>query len=307
LAQQIKPDCALCYYNIGNSLFARGGYKRAIRCWLRTAELEGNHPQIHYRIAQAYWSDGQIEQSREHFLTELRINPGDIDVIFDFGLFLLECGDIEAAKEKFNRILELDQDFAAALFYLGEIALNAGDNKRAAELYGRALEKDKTLQGPCFRLGQNALMEGRKGDAEDYLISEMKLALEDAAALVSMGSMFLKIGDLSCATHCLLRAVEIDCASADAYYYLGVISALKKEFEDAAELFTHSLDIRNEHVPALRDSAFVCLEMGKLDDAAERIKKARALDPCDPQLKELDHRITLARLKQRAINLIGRS
>ncbi|KPL22392.1 MAG: hypothetical protein AMJ75_08115, partial [Phycisphaerae bacterium SM1_79] len=53
LAQQIKPDCALCYYNIGNSLFARGEYKRAIRCWLRTAELEPTHPQINYRIAQA--------------------------------------------------------------------------------------------------------------------------------------------------------------------------------------------------------------------------------------------------------------
>jgi tetratricopeptide (TPR) repeat protein len=303
----MKPDCALCYYNIGNSLFARREYERAIRCWLRTAELESTHPQINYRIAQAYWSDGQTEKSREHFLIELRINPGDIDVVFDFGLFLLACGDIESAKEKFNRILEMDPDFAAALFYLGEIAFNAGDCDRAAELYNQALQKDRTLQGPCFRLARNALMKDRREEAGDYLVSEMKLALEDAGALVSMGSMFLKIGDVSCATHCLLRAVEMDCASADAYYYLGLISALKEDFEDAAELFSHALDIRDDHVPTLRDSAHVCLEMGKLDEAAKRIKKARALDPRDPQLKELVHRVTLTRMKQRAKDFLRRS
>ena len=304
LAQQIKPDCALCYYNIGNSLFARGEYKKAISCWLRTAELDSTHPQINYRIAQAYWSDGQSEQSREHFLIELRINPGDIDVIFDFGLFLLGRGDIESAKEKFNRILELNPDFAAAFFYLGEIAFNGGDSERAAELYNMALQKDKTLQGPCFRLARNALMKDQRAEAGDYLVCEMKLALEDAGTLVSMGSMFLEIGDLSCATHCLLRAVDTDCASAGAYYYLGVISALKEEFEDAAELFSHALDIRDDHVPTLRDSAYVCLEMGKLTEAAKRIKKARTLDPGDPQVKELDRRVVFARAKIRSVGFI---
>jgi len=304
LAQQIKPKCALCFYNIGNSLFARAEYKRAIRCWLQTAELEATHPQIHYRIAQAYWSDGQPEQSREHFLVELRINPGDVDVIFDFGLFLLQYGDVESAKEKFNRILELEPEFAGALFYLGEIAFNAGDHERAAELYDRALSTDGNLHGPCYRLAQFALAEGKNAEAEELLVSEMKLASEDTVTLVSMGSMFLKTGDLGCATHCLLRAVEIDCASADAYYYLGIISALKEDFEDSAELFAHALDIRGDHVPTLRDSAYVCLELGKLTEAAERIKKARTLDPAEPQLKKLSRKVALARIRSRAAEIL---
>ena len=306
LAQQIKPDCALCYYNIGNSLFARGEYKRAIRCWLRTAELEPTHPQINYRIAQAYWSEGKTEQSREHFLAELRINPGDIDVIFDFGMFLLEAGDIEAAKEKFNRILELNPDFAAALFYLGEIAFNSNDCERAAELYNQAFQKDGLLQGPCYRLAQQALREDQKTKARAYLVSELKLALEDANTLVSMGSMFLAIGDTGYATRCMLKAVDLDCANADAYYYLGVISAIKGEFEDAAEFFAHTLDIRNDYIPALRDSVSVYLAMGKLTDAAEKISKARALDGSDPQLKRLERTIIAARIRSRIMDSLRR-
>ncbi len=63
MAQHIEPDCALCYYNIGNSLFIRGQYKKAISCWQKTAEIEKTHPQINYRIAQAYWADGDTEKA----------------------------------------------------------------------------------------------------------------------------------------------------------------------------------------------------------------------------------------------------
>ena len=305
LAQQIKPDCALCYYNIGNSLFARGEYKKAIRCWMRTAELDPTHPQINYRIAQALWSDGEFERSREHFLRELRANPGDIDVIFDFGQFLLKKGDLESAKEKFNRILELRPDFGPALFYLGEIAFNNGDHERAAKLYNEAIEKDGTLPGPGYRLAQHALSQGRNAEARAYLMSEMKLTLEDADTLVSMGSMFLTLGDLGCATHCMLRAVDIDCANADAYYYLGVINALKGDFEDAAELFSHSLDIRKDDFATLRDSGAVCLELGRLPEAAERLQKARNLDHNDPQLKKIERRLAVARAKQHISDALG--
>jgi tetratricopeptide (TPR) repeat protein len=219
---------------------------------------------------------------------------------------LLEAGDIESAKEKFNRILELDPDFAAALFYLGEIAFNSNDCEQSVELYNRAIEKDGTLAGPCYRLAQQALREDQKTKARAYLVSELKLALEDANTLVSMGSMFLAIGDTGYATRCLLKAVDLDCADADAYYYLGVISAIKGEFEDAAELFAHTLDIKSQYIPALRDSAYVYLAMGKLTDAAEKISKAKALDGNDPQLKKLEKAVIAARIRGRIMNSVRR-
>ena len=306
LAQQIKPNCPLCFYNIGNSLYTRGQYAKAIRCWLRTAELEPSHPQINYRIAQAYWSAGQADRSKEHFLAELRCNPGDVEVILDFGLFLLENGDIESAKEKFNRILELNPDYAIASFYLGEIAFNNRDYKRAVELFNNAIRKDRTLAGPYYRLAQYELMAGKKQKARAYLVSELKLASEDVDTLVSMGSMFTAIGDLDYAAHCLLRAVDSDGSNADAYYYLGVVSALQGSFDDASEFFSHALDIQSNHFPALRDSAFVYLSTGKLTAAAERIKEAIALDGGDSQLRKLNRQIIEAVLKRRIKDFVGR-
>jgi tetratricopeptide (TPR) repeat protein len=304
LAQQLNPDCALCYYNIGNSLFVRGQYKKAIHCWLRTAELESSHPQINYRIAQAYWAVGDYERGREYFLAELRVNAGDIDVILDFGLFLLEVGDVESAKEKFNRILELKPGFAEALFYLGEIAFNSGDYLRAVKLFNEAKFADNRLTGPQYRLAEYALMSGKPEEARNHLISEIKLASEDTNILLSMGSMFLRIGDIDYATHCLLRVIDIDCANADAYYYLGLISAIKGRFEDAVEFFGHTLDIRPRDVRALRDSAVVYLRMGRLNDAADRIVKALDSAGDDSQLKALSRRVRLVQAAGRIADFL---
>jgi len=149
-------------------------------------------------------------------------------------------------------------------------------------------------------------MRGWYKKARSYLLSELRSAPEDADILASMGSMFLAIGDLDYATQCLMRAVDIDCANAKAYYYLGLVSATKGQFEDAAEFFAHTLDIRPKHIAALRDSALIYLTMGRLTDAAARIKKALCLADDNPQLKMLDRRIRLLQATEKIRNFLFR-
>jgi len=116
----------------------------------------------------------------------------------------------------------------------------------------------------------------------------------------------LSIGELDYATHCMLQAVDIDCASADAYYYLGVVSAIKGAFDEAAEFFSHTLDINSEHIRALGDSAAVYLAMGRLEDAAMRIKKALDSAGNDSQLKALGRKIRLAQIIERIVDFLRR-
>ena len=298
----------MCYYNIGNSLFIRGQLEQAIRCWEKTSELEPNHPQINYRIAQACWSAGKKQHARHYFLADLRLDPGNIDCLFDFGLFLLNSGtdeDTEAAKEKFSRILELEPDFASAIFYLGEIAFNKKDYKRALHLFDLALETDDQLAGPRYRLAQYALMKGQNQRAKAFLISELTLAIEETEALISMGSMFLTLGKLDLATHCLLRALENTPNNADAYYYLGLVSMLKEEFQNAAQFFTHATDINPEHIEALKNLAFAHLKTGRLTEAQREIEKVIAMENSE-KLKTLSRKIKIEKLKKQIKNFLWR-
>jgi len=306
LAQQIESDCPLCYYNIGNSLFARGQFKKAVRCWMRTAELEPTHPQIHYRIAQAFWSDGERDFAREHFLAELRTNPADVEVIMDFALFLLELGEVESAQEKFHRILEFDAGFAPALFYLGELSFNRGEIEKAVEFFERAMEKDAAMPGPHYRMAQHALSCGRTGDARAHLLTELDLDVDDANTLMSMGSMFLTIGDPDHATQCLLRATGLDKRNADAYYYLGIAAANKGYYEDSSRFFSRALELNAVHPGALKDAALAHFASGDTTKAAEQIARARATLPADSELRAIDYGIRLTRLTDRLGRLLRR-
>jgi tetratricopeptide (TPR) repeat protein len=301
MAQQVSSGCALCYYNVGNSLFVRGLYQKAISCWIKTEELEQSHPQINYRIAQAYWYEGEMSQARERFLSELRSNPGDVDVIFDYGLFLLENDEVESAKEKFNRVLEFRPNFAPALLYLGEVALNGGMAQQAVEKYNAALRCDDTLAGPYYRLAQHALMQNKLKKARAYLISELRNSPEDASLLLSIGTMFLTIetntvaagdvlvsigeeqsslsgmcSDLDHAMHCLLRAVDADPTNPEIYYTLGVASAMREAYEDASEFFSHAVELKHDYFDALRDSALVLGKQGEYEEAIELLHRAKA-------------------------------
>jgi tetratricopeptide (TPR) repeat protein len=136
------------------------------------------------------------------------------------------------------------------------------------------------------------LMRQQWQQASDYLVSEIESAPDDANTWISMGSMFLTIDDLDYATHCLMKAVNIDCANPDAYYYLGLLSTLKGWFEDALDFFTQTLEYNGEHVGALRSSALIYLTMGRLSEAEHRIREALHLTD-DPQLRALKRKVRL--------------
>ncbi len=104
----------------------------------------------------------------------------------------------------------------------------------------------------------------------------------------------MEIDEQDYATHCFLKAVELDYANADGYYYLGLVAAMKARYSDAAEYLNHALDIRSEFTPALRDLALVYLAMARPADALQKINKARSLSPADSQLKSIERKIRLS-------------
>ncbi|MFA6176195.1 MAG: tetratricopeptide repeat protein [Phycisphaerae bacterium] len=261
LAQQLNDKCPLCFYNIGNLFFIRGEYKRAAWCWERTALLEPSHPQINYRIAQACWNLGDRDLAYKKFIEELKSNPGDTDVIFDFGLFLLHSGNIASAAEKFNRILETQPDYAPAVFYLGEIELNKKNLPAAEEYYKKAIKLDSKLAGPRFRLGQIAFNRGSKDEAFSLLVSELELDVEQVEVLIPIGLIMLQMGQNDYAVHCFLKVSEIDSANAANYLHLADALARRGEEEDAQQFLDYAAELEPENYTLICDTAKAYLRM----------------------------------------------
>ncbi len=277
LAQQIHSDCPLCFYNIGNSLFSRGFYERAIWCWEKTAVLDAGHPQIQFRLAQAYWVCGKGELARLAFLKEIRKNPSDLDVLLDFGIFQLESGELGAAKEKFHRILEFDPDFSAARFYLGEVYRLRGNVQSAARHYRAAIAGDPRLPGPRFRLAEMLRLQGRTEEAIDLLAHESKLDVQDIDVLIGMGGLFLQMNESERAAQCFLLALDMEHQEPRAFSGLGIALSMRGEFTGARQCLEQALRINSDNPATLLNAAWMCCHLEDWPNAKSYTERARAV------------------------------
>lgn len=277
LAQQIQSGCPLCFYNIGNSLFSRGDYDRAIWCWEKTAELDPSHPQIQYRLAQVYWVSGQGNQARSAFLSEIRKNPADLDVLLDFGVFLLESGDVEAAKEKFNRILEFDPDSATGWFYLGEVHRLCGRSEAALRHYQEAMKQDSRMAGPRYRLAEMMMRQGLYDRAAALLRAEFKRDVQDVEVLVGMGAMFVQLEDSEGAAHCFLQALELEREEPRAFRGLALALMLRGEYVGARQCIEQALRLNDEDAITLLDAAWISAQLEEWETARLFVARCHAL------------------------------
>ena len=279
MAQQIKSDCPLCYYNIGNSLYTQGEYERALWCWDKCAELAPDHPQIHYRLAQACWVSGKGSRAHKEFLIELRLNPLEMDVLLDFGLFLLESGDLDSAREKFSRALEYDPQCAQSHFYLGEVYRTQQIVTKAVRCYLSAMKFDETLIGPRFRLAEVAFADGNERETRQMLREEYQFGLEDADVLTAMGWMFLKIGDITDASNCFMQALNEADANGEPFFGLGMSLAIHGDYEGAAECIEQAICLEPTR-PELRLCAgWIYYKLEKWDQVTECLGKCLEICP----------------------------
>lgn len=277
LAQQINPECPICFYNIGNSLFSRGNYVRAIWCWEKTAQLEPTHPQIHYRIAQACWADGQLNKAKEHFLCELRKNPGHIDVLTDYGVFLLEQGQRAKAAEKFRWILELRPDCAVAMFYLGEICRLDGDLCEAMTWYSQAKMTESQLPGPRFRMAQILLWQNQPEGVAELLREEIKLACDDEQVMLSIGQMLIRLGEYNDALPCFLRVLDSNSEQGKAYFGISAILMHRRDLEGCLQFLEHAIGVDVRVLSAYLGAALIHSRQHNYQRAFQILHKAKSL------------------------------
>lgn len=289
MAQQIKEDCPICFYNIGNSLYTRGQFKRAAWCWEKTAMIDPEHPQINFRIAQAHWAEGNIEIARAHFLQELRNNSQNIAVIVEFGIFHLLNGETEAAKEKFNRALEMEPDNASAMLYLGDLELERGNLDHAERWYNQAADAEPCMCGPKFRLGQIAMQRGNYEQAKEYIHEEFMYDPEDHEVLISMGDMLLEMNEVDEATDCYLRVVDNDPNNAAAFAKIGqcLLERDQPEYEGAIQFFEHASSLGYEPAWVAERLVKLHLYYGDSQMAVRTLTKWQNNNPNDKTFKTL--------------------
>jgi len=293
MARQIKEHCPFCYYNMGNSLFARQEYNKAIWCWQQTEKLATNHPQINYRIAQSYWAMGQLALAKDHFLIELRLCPGDVEILLDTGILLLEMNELESAKEKFHRIIELEGSHPLTHHYLGELAMHEKDYKLAIIHFNDALDITPGNNGTHYRLAECYLQDGNKKKAKQHLLVELENSPDQPEVLLDMGCLFEEVEERFEAMNCFERAIDYLPKDPRGYQNLSLCYYLANNFEAGIELSHKVLELAPNHFLTMQNLAFAYLKQGNYALATKYVDKVINVTPDNKQITALKRHILM--------------
>lgn len=298
LAQQVNEDCPDCFFHMGESLCAREQHERALYCWKKVIELEPHYFGVHRKIADLHRNVGRIDDAKEHFLSELRLDPGNTDLLCELGEMALEAQDVQGASARFNYVLELDPTIAQAELALARIRRTTGDHAQAIEHFCSAIElEDELKKDPviCVELADSYFQTNQLTDARAELERTLELHPNLPSALKLLGRCLLALERPGDAADCFRRRLAHESDDSESKYLLGV-SLLRHGKHEAG--LGHFLELLAKHptsAPCLFHVASAYVDLNRFGEARSIVRKASQLHPKHPEFKEIGRRCGFAR------------
>ncbi|MFA6135043.1 MAG: tetratricopeptide repeat protein [Phycisphaerae bacterium] len=296
MARQIKEECPACYYSIGNSLFARGQYDRAIYCWRQTLRMEPSHPQANVRLAEAFWAKGELAQARDHYRTEIQRKaydnrPQDPELLLDLGELLMDTNDLQEAEDSFRQAIEAADDNASAHYCLGELLLRKQDWPAAEASLRKSLELDEKYPGAHLKLAEALIRQKKVQEGAKHLVLELRHRGSDAEVLKEAGQLLLEAHQSRQANIVLRRLVKLQPADAHAQHNLAVSYFMMERLDEGIRYCRKALKLKPDYSLALYNLALAHLQLQQVPRARRYAMRALTAAPQDANIRRLARRV----------------
>ena len=238
---KIAPEDVELRNALGWTLFQEGRSAEAVAEFERALRADPNHVKTHNNLALALVDLGRLEEAAGHFETSLRLEP-KAEIYSDLGFVMAQLGKPEEALADYKKALELDPNCASAHFNLAVAFVQEGAFGEAESHYRQALPGRPTAE-THNGLGFVLARQGRTDEA----IAEFR------------------------------KAIDVDPHFTPAYNNLAGTLAKQGKLEEAADYYRRSL-AETPSAAVYNALGAVLRGLGKTDEAAEQIAKAKALD-----------------------------
>ena len=148
----------------------QGKYTEAIAEYRKAIAKNPKAIDLHYRLARALVAQSHdasaLEQARQEFAAELRLNPSDAVAEYQVGQILSTQLNPTEAAAHFERAVELRPDFAEALIAVAKIRSGAKRYPEAVALLERAVKAQPNAEAAHYNLMVAYRNAGRAEDAQ---------------------------------------------------------------------------------------------------------------------------------------------
>lgn len=265
-ALDLEPGSAAALSGVGRAALAAGDAERAVEYLERALDVGPTAWNLHYSLATAYRTLGEIEKVEAHLQQRGGDPPQPDDPLMDAYDGLLRSarayenrgtqamgeGRHDEAVAIFREGLAETPDDAGLHNWLGSALMMTGDARGAGEQFSEALRLDPELELAHLGLGVLLSASGRHSEAVDRFRRAVELQPNYIQGRLGLADALRAMGRLEEALVQLERVVQLDPSFVDVWMARAMTLIQLSRFRDARDALTQATVIHADD-PGLTD------------------------------------------------------
>ncbi len=296
-----NPEMLLAHVRIGDAAVKLRNYPRAITAFQRAlnllpgtpqAERSTYEPTLQAKLGAAYHRNKQLDKADTCFQKAIKTaaERAPVQWYIALGQIETERNNFERARRYYLVAVQLYPDATAAYNNLGHVLLKLNRLDESDAVFREALAQESTLASAAFGRGKIAVKRGQLAAARSFYQRAIQHAPSTPALHKALADVLSELGDTTGA-----EAAHTRYRRTLAKSYLRQAHQLLKTSEDTTEISTReqtrqalrllqkAIDADEMFTPALKDYAYIQMQLGKLIAAKQTYQHVLAIESSSRQ------------------------
>lgn len=281
------PTFLMAHIREGDAAAKLGNYPNAIDAFQHALQLISEipyaervsfEPTVQAKLATAYHRNKQLDEADTLFQTAIKGAGEHAPVTWYIALGQIETerGNLEKARRYYITTVQLYPDTTAAYNNLGHVLLKLNRIDEADAVFRHALTLNQTLASAAFGRGEVAAKRSQFLAAKRFYEQTIQQSPHEPIFYKSLADVLDQLKDTEAAKRARQRYRQ---TLAEVYRLQAHRYINKQQGEPALELLTKALDVDPTYIPALKDYAYVQMQMKELVSAKQTYLRVLELEP----------------------------
>ena len=287
------PDSPIVHIGAGDAAAKLKDYPTAITAFQRALRVLSTHPQgnitisrlqltVQGKLAAAYHRNKQLAEADMWFQKAIKGAGEDAPVAWYLALGQIETerGNLEQARRYYIVAVQLHPEATAAYNNLGHVLLKLNRVDEADAVFREALTQDETLASAAFGRGEIGARRGQFAVAQRFYERAIRYAPEEPIFYKSLADVLGNIGNTGEAeiAEARYRRRLAERYRGQAHWFIE-----KKQPQRALTPLQKAIETDETFIPALKDYAYVQMQLGKFVDAKKSYQRVLMMEPTSRQ------------------------
>ena len=283
------PDFPIVYIGEGDAAAKLKDYPTAITAFQRALQLLSTQPQgnitrsrlqltVQAKLAAAYHRNKQLDEADIWFQKAVKGAGEDAPVAWYVALGQIETerGNLEQARRYYIVAVQLHPETTAAYNNLGHVLLKLNRIDEADAVFREALMQDETLASAAFGRGEVSARRGQLAVAQRFFERAIRHAPEEPIFHKSLADVLRNMennGEAEIA-EARYRRTLAERYRRQAHWFIE-----KRQPQNALTPLQKAFETDETFIPALKDYAYIQMQLGKLADAKQSYQRVLTIEP----------------------------